>query len=199
MVWSYFYPLCWRWPNLESPSPLLCISRIYSQLALCQVCLIWKFDKYAIGHNLHNCRYDGQRAQIHKLVDGSVHIFSRNGDESTSRFPDLINIINQSCKPDALTFILDGEVKSLWLTITDTHSRSKFNFILVWWGTTLNSLRYVIFLFQVVGVDRKNGCRLMSFQELSSRGRGSRDASITLDSIKVNVFSWSGVFLNMVR
>ncbi|XP_024187828.1 DNA ligase 6 isoform X2 [Rosa chinensis] len=92
-------------------------------------------------------KYDGQRAQIHKLVDGSMHVFTRNGDESTSRFPDLINIINQSCKPDAVTFILDAEV---------------------------------------VGVDRKNGCKLMSFQELSSRGRGSRDASITLDSIKVN-------------
>lgn len=104
-------------------------------------------------------KYDGQRAQIHKLVDGSVHVFSRNGDESTSRFPDLINIINQSCKPDAVTFILDAEV---------------------------------------VGVDRKNGCKLMSFQELSSRGRGSRDASITLDSIKVDicVFVFDIMFAN---
>ncbi|KAK9951173.1 hypothetical protein M0R45_006631 [Rubus argutus] len=104
-------------------------------------------------------KYDGQRAQIHKLVDGSVHVFSRNGDESTSRFPDLINIINQSCKPDAETFILDAEV---------------------------------------VGVDRKNGCKLMSFQELSSRGRGSRDASITLDSIKVDicVFVFDIMFAN---
>lgn len=75
-------------------------------------CLTSTFDISAIGHNLHNCRYDGQRAQIHKLVDGSVHVFSRNGDESTSRFPDLINIINQSCKPDAETFILDAEVKT---------------------------------------------------------------------------------------
>lgn len=52
-------------------------------------------------------------------------------------------------------------------------------------GTTISSFYYVLFWFQVVGVDRKNGCKLMSFQELSSRGRGSRDASITLDSIKV--------------
>ncbi|XP_050372696.1 DNA ligase 6 isoform X2 [Argentina anserina] len=104
-------------------------------------------------------KYDGQRAQIHKLVDGSVHVFSRNGDESTSRFPDLINIINQSCKADAVTFILDAEV---------------------------------------VGVDRKNGSKLMSFQELSSRGRGSRDASITLDSIKVDicVFVFDIMFAN---
>ncbi|GAY43819.1 hypothetical protein CUMW_077510 [Citrus unshiu] len=55
-------------------------------------------------------KYDGQRAQIHKLVDGTVRIFSRNGDETTSRFPDLISIINEFCKPAAGTFILDAEV-----------------------------------------------------------------------------------------
>lgn len=56
-------------------------------------------------------RYDGQRAQIHKLVDGSIHVFSRNGDESTLRFPDLIDIIKESCKPVASTFIIDAEVQ----------------------------------------------------------------------------------------
>lgn len=55
-------------------------------------------------------RYDGQRAQIHKLVNGSMRIFSRNGDEMTARFPDLVSVIRESCKPDALTFILDAEV-----------------------------------------------------------------------------------------
>ena len=57
-------------------------------------------------------RYDGQRAQIHKLADGSFRVFSRNGDESTSRFPDLINIMKESCKPGAVTFILDAEVRT---------------------------------------------------------------------------------------
>lgn len=55
-------------------------------------------------------RYDGQRAQIHKLADGSVRVFSRNGDETTSRFPDLVNIITESCGPRGVTFILDAEV-----------------------------------------------------------------------------------------
>ena len=40
--------------------------------------------------------------------------------------------------------------------------------------------------FQVVAIDRKSSCKLMAFQELSSRGRGSKDTSITLDSIKVS-------------
>ncbi|XP_043702272.1 DNA ligase 6 isoform X2 [Telopea speciosissima] len=104
-------------------------------------------------------KYDGQRAQIHRLTDGSVRVFSRNGDETTSRFPDLVNIIKESCKPDAVTFILDAEV---------------------------------------VAVDRRNGCKLMSFQELSSRERGSKDSLIMVDSIKVevSVFVFDIMFAN---
>ncbi|KAD4888374.1 hypothetical protein E3N88_20447 [Mikania micrantha] len=55
-------------------------------------------------------KYDGQRAQIHKLSDGSIRVFSRNGDETTSRFPDVRSIINEICKSDTLTFIIDAEV-----------------------------------------------------------------------------------------
>ncbi|CAK9177950.1 unnamed protein product [Ilex paraguariensis] len=94
-------------------------------------------------------KYDGQRAQIHRLADGSFHIFSRNGDETTSRFPDLVNIIKESCTPASVTFILDAEV---------------------------------------VAVDRKNYCKLMSFQELSTRERGSKDSSIAVDTIKLCEF-----------
>ncbi|KHG17105.1 hypothetical protein F383_21615 [Gossypium arboreum] len=91
-------------------------------------------------------KYDGQRVQIHKLANGAVRVFSRNGDETTLRFPDLINTIKESAKPAAQTFILDAEV---------------------------------------VAIDRKNGQKLMSFQELSSRERGSKDSLITVDKIKV--------------
>ncbi|XP_020522813.1 DNA ligase 6, partial [Amborella trichopoda] len=55
-------------------------------------------------------KYDGQRAQIHKLMDGSIRLFSRNGEETTCRFPDLVKIVQGSCKPTAMTFILDTEV-----------------------------------------------------------------------------------------
>ncbi|KAJ7975786.1 DNA ligase [Quillaja saponaria] len=104
-------------------------------------------------------RYDGQRAQIHKLVDGSICVFSRNGDETTSRFPDLIDIIKRSSKPAAMTFIVDAEV---------------------------------------VAVDRKNGCKLMTFQELSSRGRGSKVSLVSAESIKVDicVFVFDIMFAN---
>lgn len=75
---------------------------------------------YVFGKQLHiiywinlfvrHIRYDGQRAQIHKLSNGTFRIFSRNGDDTTSRFPDLISIIKDFCKPAAATFILDTEV-----------------------------------------------------------------------------------------
>lgn len=93
-------------------------------------------------------KYDGQRAQIHRLEDGSIRIFSRNGDETTSRFPDLVDIVIDSCVHSAVTFILDAEV---------------------------------------VAIDRKNGQRLMSFQELSTRERGSKDPLIDVEKIKVDI------------
>lgn len=104
-------------------------------------------------------KYDGQRAQIHKLPDGSIRVYSRNGDETTSRFPDLINIINEICNTNTITFIIDAEV---------------------------------------VAVDRKNGCKLLSFQELSSRDRGSKNSSISVDNIKVDicVFAFDVMFAN---
>ncbi|KAK7272987.1 hypothetical protein RIF29_14032 [Crotalaria pallida] len=104
-------------------------------------------------------KYDGQRAQIHRLVDGSIHVFSRNGDESTTRFPDLIDIIKESCRPVTSSFIIDAEV---------------------------------------VGIDRKDGFRIMSFQELSSRRRGSKDSLVTTQSIKVDicVFVFDVMFAN---
>lgn len=84
----------------------------------------WHYSSFVYKDDLHfsftslvelclmKFRYDGQRAQIHRLVDGSIRVFSRNGDESTSRFPDLIDIIKESCKPVASTFIIDAEVKN---------------------------------------------------------------------------------------
>ncbi|XP_020099451.1 DNA ligase 6 [Ananas comosus] len=92
-------------------------------------------------------KYDGQRAQIHRLPDGSIRVFSRQMKESTSRFPDLISVIRESCNPTVQTFIADAEV---------------------------------------VAIDR-NGSKLMSFQELSSRERGSKDSSVLLHNIKVDI------------
>ncbi|CAM0882158.1 unnamed protein product [Alopecurus aequalis] len=107
-------------------------------------------------------KYDGQRAQIHRLTDGSVQIFSRQMKDSTSRFPDLVNMIKELCSSEVTSFILDTEV---------------------------------------VGVDRNKGNKLMSFQELSSRERGSKHSSIAIQNIKVDicVFVFDVMFCNGQR
>jgi ATP-dependent DNA ligase len=61
------------------------------------------------------------------LVDGSVRVFSRNGEESTSRFPDLIDMIKESCKPVASTFIIDAEVHNCSLPYNNFRLRYTFD------------------------------------------------------------------------
>ncbi|ETO15788.1 DNA ligase I [Reticulomyxa filosa] len=66
-------------------------------------------------------KYDGERAQIHILSDGTVKIFSRNAENATAKFPDLVNSIRKvkcNCKkkkkshlkPDITSAIIDSEV-----------------------------------------------------------------------------------------
>lgn len=72
--------------------------------------LTWLRNRRIYWWITSNFRYDGQRAQIHRAADGSIRVFSRQMKETTSRFPDLIDTIKESCKHEVSTFILDAEV-----------------------------------------------------------------------------------------
>lgn len=56
-------------------------------------------------------KYDGERAQIHLLENGEIRIYSRNQENNTSKYPDLISRFRAWIKPDhdLKTAILDTE------------------------------------------------------------------------------------------
>ena len=55
-------------------------------------------------------KYDGVRAQVHILSDGSIKVFSRNLEDMTQTYPDLISIGKQfAVGGNAISMILDCE------------------------------------------------------------------------------------------
>ncbi|MCO5548634.1 hypothetical protein L7F22_002094 [Adiantum nelumboides] len=55
-------------------------------------------------------KYDGQRAQVHLLKDGSIRIFSRNCEDTTSHFPDVLDIVRMAVRPGIQDLIFDAEI-----------------------------------------------------------------------------------------
>ncbi|XP_052200607.1 DNA ligase 1-like isoform X2 [Diospyros lotus] len=55
-------------------------------------------------------KYDGERAQIHYLENGSVEIYSRNAEHNTGKFPDVVATVSRLKKPSVTSFVLDCEI-----------------------------------------------------------------------------------------
>merc|ERR1712088_998873 len=54
-------------------------------------------------------KYDGERAQIHLHEDGKVNIFSRNQEDNTTKFPDIIARLKSSLTEGLKSAVLDCE------------------------------------------------------------------------------------------
>jgi ATP-dependent DNA ligase len=54
-------------------------------------------------------KYDGERAQVHLTSDGKVFIYSRNSENNTSKFPDIVEFLPSVTKPGVTAVVLDCE------------------------------------------------------------------------------------------
>lgn len=55
-------------------------------------------------------KYDGERAQVHLLPDGTVKIFSRNSEDNSEKYPDLKDVVKRARNADLVSCVLDAEV-----------------------------------------------------------------------------------------
>lgn len=59
-------------------------------------------------------KYDGERAQIHYDESKRFHIFSRNSERQTGKYPDVIAMLPEAFDPNHTTsFIIDSEVVAI--------------------------------------------------------------------------------------
>ncbi|KAF8807388.1 ATP-dependent DNA ligase [Phlegmacium glaucopus] len=58
-------------------------------------------------------KYDGERAQVHKLEDGTVAVFSRNSEDMSKKYPDLVDQLPKCIKESTHSFVLDAEAVAI--------------------------------------------------------------------------------------
>lgn len=63
------------------------------------------------GEHKFTCeyKYDGERAQIHRSETGKTYIFSRNSEDTSGKYPDVLREVSNYIKPETKSFILDCE------------------------------------------------------------------------------------------
>lgn len=68
-------------------------------------------ERFEDGSFTCEYKYDGERAQVHRLADGSMKVYSRNAEDLTPKYPDLIRDLPKALHSDfsKATFIIDAE------------------------------------------------------------------------------------------
>ena len=70
-------------------------------------------DRFDSGRFTCEYKYDGERAQVHLLPNGDVKIFSRNSEDMTGKYPDVIAMLPRAIKPGLTSVILDCEAVAI--------------------------------------------------------------------------------------
>ncbi|KZV87084.1 hypothetical protein EXIGLDRAFT_697865 [Exidia glandulosa HHB12029] len=118
-------------------------------------------------------KYDGERAQVHRLADGSVRVFSRNSEDMSKKYPDLVEQLPN-------------------VGVTSSYEAYNVAYRLVQQCFTDKTESFV-FDAEAVAVDRTTG-KLMPFQELSKRKR--KDVKIEDIQVRVCLFAFDLLYLN---
>ncbi|KAF8350079.1 hypothetical protein F5887DRAFT_1223719 [Amanita rubescens] len=58
-------------------------------------------------------KYDGERAQVHKMEDGKIAVFSRNSEDMSVKYPDLMEQLPNAVEETTKTFVLDAEAVAI--------------------------------------------------------------------------------------
>ncbi|KAJ7487583.1 ATP-dependent DNA ligase [Mycena galericulata] len=58
-------------------------------------------------------KYDGERAQVHRLADDTVGVFSRNSEDMSKKYPDLVEQLPNCIKDSTKSFVLDAEAVAI--------------------------------------------------------------------------------------
>ncbi|KAG6336672.1 hypothetical protein ID866_2419 [Astraeus odoratus] len=70
-------------------------------------------DRFENKHFTCEYKYDGERAQVHKLEKGTVGVFSRNSEDMSKKYPDLVEQLPHCIKPETKSFVLDAEAVAI--------------------------------------------------------------------------------------
>lgn len=66
-------------------------------------------ERFGSGTFTCEYKYDGERAQIHLLEDGTYKIFSRNSEDMTGKYPDVLERLPNALLASTKSFIIDCE------------------------------------------------------------------------------------------
>ena len=123
-------------------------------------------------------KYDGERGQVHLLPDGSYRIFSRNSEDNTSKYPDLIAMMPSTIRRKSGASDASSDASSAAASPSEN-------------GEPM--VTSCIIDSEVIAFDRETG-RLLPFQILSTRAR----KGTTIDDVKVQVImtAFDLLFLN---
>lgn len=116
-------------------------------------------------------KYDGERAQVHRLEDGTIAVFSRNSEDMTKKYPEFVDQIPRVCVFDVCCAFVDSRAEQC---------------------VKENTQSFVLDA-EAVAIDKDTGT-LMPFQELSKRKR--KDVKIEDIQVRVCLFAFDLIYLN---